>query len=111
MRASCRCANISPSTYGLILPEIRLTDRADLPAGTYSIRIHGVEHARAQAGNGIAVVLLKSGDENALPPGQDVAEPVYGAPARWIAPHAREQAMLQGATVVAPGRGSGHPPA
>jgi len=88
--------------FGLILPEIRLTDRADLPASTYSIRIQGVEHARAKL-NMEALLLLKSGDESALPPGQDVAEPVYGAPARWIAPQAREQAMLQGATVVAPG--------
>ncbi len=33
--------------FGMILPEMRLTDRADLPAGTYAIRLMGVEHARA----------------------------------------------------------------
>ncbi len=37
-----------------------------------------------------------------LPPGEDVKEPVYGAPARWIAPDTREEASLQGLTVVAP---------
>jgi flagellar biosynthesis protein FlhA len=37
-----------------------------------------------------------------LPSGEDVREPVYGAPARWIAPDAREQASLAGLTVVAP---------
>jgi flagellar biosynthesis protein FlhA len=88
--------------FGLILPEIRLTDRDDLPPGTYSIRIHGVEHARARL-ELEALLLLKSGDETGLPAGQDVAEPVYGAPARWISPRDREAATLQGATVVAPG--------
>ena len=32
--------------FGIILPEIRLTDDQGLPAGTYVIRIHGVEMAR-----------------------------------------------------------------
>ncbi|MDE3029430.1 MAG: FHIPEP family type III secretion protein, partial [Paracoccaceae bacterium] len=34
------------STYGLILPEIRLTDDAALPPGTYRINIQGVERVR-----------------------------------------------------------------
>lgn len=88
--------------FGLILPEIRLTDRDDLPPGTYSIRIQGVEHARSTLDID-GLLLLKSGDENALPPGRDVSEPVYGAPARWIAPQDRERATMTGATVVAPG--------
>ena len=88
--------------FGLILPEIRLTDRDDLPPGTYSIRIQGVEHARDRL-EMEALLLLKSGDETGLPTGRDVAEPVYGAPARWIDPRYRETATLQGATVVAPG--------
>lgn len=88
--------------FGLILPEIRLTDRDDLPPGTYSIRIQGVEHARARLETE-ALLLLKSGDVSDLPPGTDVAEPVYGAPARWIAPADRDRAALHGATVVAPG--------
>ncbi|HEY0275588.1 MAG TPA: FHIPEP family type III secretion protein, partial [Paenirhodobacter sp.] len=34
------------SSFGLILPEIRLTDDAALPPGNYRIRIQGVEQAR-----------------------------------------------------------------
>ncbi len=87
--------------FGLILPEMRLTDRPDLPAGTYAIRLLGVEHARATLQPGR--VLALAGDQPAaLPPGEDVKEPVYGAPARWIAPDAREAASLSGFTVVAP---------
>jgi len=88
-------------SFGMLLPEMRLTDRPDLPAGTYVIRLLGVEHARATLLPGR--VLALSGDRpEALPPGEDVKEPVYGAPARWIAPDAREAAGLSGLTVVAP---------
>ncbi len=87
--------------FGVILPEMRLTDRADLPAGTYAIRIQGVETARDWLDtNGILV--LKGDGEAGLPTGRDVSEPVYGAPARWVAEADREAAALLGLTVVAP---------
>ena len=34
------------AAFGLILPEMRLTDEATLPPGTYRIRLQGVERAR-----------------------------------------------------------------
>ena len=87
--------------FGMILPEMRLTDRPDLPPGTYAIRLLGVEHARATLQPGRLLALAGDRPE-ALPPGEDVKEPVYGAPARWIQPEAREAASLRGLTVVAP---------
>ena len=86
--------------YGLILPELRLTDSAALPPGTYVVRIHGVEQARSVARPGRVLVLTGGADD--APPGEDVAEPVYGAPARWILPDLREEAALSGMTVVSP---------
>ncbi|MFP4240108.1 MAG: flagellar biosynthesis protein FlhA, partial [Rhodosalinus sp.] len=89
------------SAYGLIMPEIRLTDDPSLPAGTYIIRILGVEQARARLlPEQVLALAGEAGD--ALPPGEPVEEPVYGAPARWIAPDAQEQAVLAGVTVVTP---------
>ncbi|MBF9050979.1 flagellar biosynthesis protein FlhA [Roseobacter sp. HKCCD9010] len=87
--------------FGVILPEMRLTDRADLSPGTYAIRIQGVEHATDWLDtNGILV--LKGDGDATLPPGQDVDEPVYGAPARWVSTADREQVALLGLTTVAP---------
>jgi flagellar biosynthesis protein FlhA len=87
--------------FGLILPEIRLTDNAGLPPGSYAIRIQGVEAARSQIETDQVLVLLP--DENASAPyGRDVAEPVYGAPARWIAADRQEEAALMGLAVVTP---------
>ena len=87
--------------YGLILPEIRLTDNATLPTGTYVIRVQGVEMARAKLEPDKALVLLGA-DPHAHPPGRDVREPVYGAPARWIGNDAADTAALSGLTVIQP---------
>ena len=86
--------------FGLILPEIRLTDEAGLPRGTYRIRLQGVERVRDRLVPDRALVLLTDGV--AAPPGEDVREPVYGAPARWIEADAQETAALSGLTVVGP---------
>ncbi len=90
------------STYGLILPEIRLTDEPSLPNGTYTIRIQGVEQVRDRL-EPEKVLALAGDSPDALPSGNDVAEPVYGAPARWIDSAAQEQAALSGITIVTPG--------
>ncbi|PRX33861.1 flagellar biosynthesis protein FlhA [Meinhardsimonia xiamenensis] len=89
------------TTYGLILPEIRLTDEPSLPSGGYRIRIQGVIQAEDRLR--VERVLAIPGDETAsLPAGEDVREPVYGAPARWISPADQESAALAGATIVTP---------
>ncbi len=89
------------SVYGLILPEIRLTDDPSLPSGTYVVRIQGVEQARDRLQPGRALAILTGGEVD-LPAGDDVDEPVYGAPARWVPAEAQEDAALQGCTVVTP---------
>ncbi|WP_158965218.1 flagellar biosynthesis protein FlhA [Chachezhania sediminis] len=89
------------TVFGLILPEIRLTDQPELPVGTYVVRIQGVEQARGSLHPDLVLALLPHATEN-LPAGRDVTEPVYGAPARWIAPDDQEDAALVGATIVAP---------
>ncbi|MEX5727917.1 flagellar biosynthesis protein FlhA [Rhodovulum iodosum] len=87
--------------YGLILPEIRLTDDAALPEGAYVIRIQGVAQARDRLrGDRVLALAPDSGPD--LPPGEAVSEPVYGAPARWVAAGAREDLVLAGVTVVGP---------
>jgi flagellar biosynthesis protein FlhA len=48
-------------------------------------------------------VLVLLPDEDApAPEGRPVAEPVYGAPARWIPPASQEEAALMGLSVVTP---------
>jgi len=89
------------TVYGVILPEIRLTDQAELPSGTYLIRIQGVEQARGTLHPDLVMALMPNSPET-LPPGTDVTEPVYGAPARWINPKDQNTAAVEGATIVTP---------
>lgn len=88
------------TAFGLILPEIRLTDDPMLPPGCYRIRLQGVERVRDLLVPDRVLVLLAEGVD--APEGQDVREPVYGAPARWIPPDRQEDAALSGLTVVTP---------
>ena len=87
--------------YGLILPEIRLTDDPGAAAGTYGIRIQGVPVADSQL-DAHGLLMLLPDARTGLPKGRDVAEPVYGAPARWIDPSERAEADLAGLTVITP---------
>lgn len=86
--------------FGMILPEIRLTDDAALVPGTYVIRLQGVEKVRNKLIPDRVLVLLSDGI--AAPDGLDVKEPVYGAAARWILPDLQEEAVISGLTVVSP---------
>ena len=87
--------------FGVVLPEIRLTDDAGLPEGTYVIRLQGVETARGRLRPDRVLALLGE-NAAAAPPGEDAPEPVYGAPARWIDPADQEDAALAGLPVVSP---------
>ncbi|MCX7565777.1 flagellar biosynthesis protein FlhA [Sulfitobacter sp. F26169L] len=89
------------SIFGIILPEIRLTDNAGLPPGTYLLRIQGVEQARAKL-NPHQILALAPENPDALPSGLDTMEPVYGAPARWINAADQEDAAIAGITLVTP---------
>ncbi|MFD3188801.1 flagellar biosynthesis protein FlhA [Sedimentitalea sp. HM32M-2] len=89
------------TVFGLILPDIRLTDQPELQIGTYVIRIQGVEQVRGVLHPDLVLALMPE-DQGALPMGKDVTEPVYGAPARWISPKDQETAALVGATIVTP---------
>jgi len=88
-------------SFGIIMPEVRLTDDPTLPDGTYVVRIHGVETTRGLLHPDLMLALIPE-DSLALPNGKDVEEPVYGAPARWIQKSDRENAQMSGLTVVSP---------
>ena len=89
------------SEFGLLLPEIRLTDRSDLNPGEYIVKIQGVEQAKGVL-HADMVLAITMGQVEGLPGGTDVHEPVYGAPARWISPLDQEDAAVAGATIVSP---------
>jgi flagellar biosynthesis protein FlhA len=82
---------------GIVIPLVRTRDNLDLPAHTYSIRVHGVELGRGEAPPGHVLVL---GDGAANLPGMPTREPVFGLPATWVPIEFRHQAEVSGGTVV-----------
>ncbi|MDO6522995.1 flagellar biosynthesis protein FlhA [Shimia thalassica] len=90
------------TNFGLIIPEIRLTDDPALPNGTYVIRIQGVPQVQAQLYPNKVLALIPNETVDNLPSGIDVEEPVYGAAARWVAANESEKAALLGITTVSP---------
>ncbi|WP_207100015.1 flagellar biosynthesis protein FlhA [Paracoccus shandongensis] len=87
--------------YGLILPDVRITDTDELHPGDYQIRIHGVVRGRGSLRPGAILALGPDAVLQGLS-GDAVREPVYLSPARWIDRNAQDDAATQGATVVTP---------
>lgn len=88
-------------SYGLILPDVRITDTDDLMPSDYQIRVQGVVRGRGRL---MAGQVLALGPDQLLAQigGTAVREPVYSSPARWITPDEQDEAATLGATVVTP---------
>ncbi|MGP6156024.1 MAG: flagellar biosynthesis protein FlhA [Vulcanimicrobiaceae bacterium] len=86
---------------GIVLPGVRLRDDLARDPQTYAIR---VRDALAGEGRLRLDAVLAVADEAVLERlgGERVREPVYGMPACWVPPAAREQATAAGALVFDP---------
>jgi flagellar biosynthesis protein FlhA len=82
---------------GVVIPPVRTRDSMDLAAGTYAIRIAGVEAGRGSAPAG--KVLALGGMLETLP-GATVVEPVFGLEGKWVPAELRHSAEIAGATVI-----------
>ena len=69
--------------YGLIVPEIRVSDSLDVAAKGYEIRVHGTTVAQAVLKVGDLLVVL--GDRKSVDlPGEETREPAFGMQALWV---------------------------
>ena len=82
---------------GIVIPLVRTRDNIDLPAKTYTIRVHGVEVARGEAPPGM---MLAIGDDLAALPGTPTREPVFGLDAKWVPVEMSRHVGMSGATLV-----------
>jgi flagellar biosynthesis protein FlhA len=89
------------SDLGFVIPEVRLTDNPLLEGFRYLIKIQAAKVAQGEVMTG-RVLVIKQNDGDLELDGIDVAEPVYGAPARWIDGAAEEEAKILGLPVATP---------
>ncbi len=86
---------------GFVIPDVRLTDNPGLDGNRYVIRIQGVKVGEG-AVEPNSVLVISRGEAELPLEGQDVEEPVYGAPARWVRERDRDEAMIMGFPVATP---------
>lgn len=84
---------------GFVMPAVRIQDNIQLPANTYVMRLKELEVGRGDLRAGMLLVMDPQGRPITLP-GEETTEPTFGLPAMWIVPGLREEAVLQGLTVV-----------
>jgi flagellar biosynthesis protein FlhA len=86
---------------GIVIPLVRLRDNINLQATEYQIHLfdHVVAKGRLEPDMFLA---MDSGTVQTKVKGIETTEPVYGLPALWITPAEKENAELNGYTVIDP---------
>lgn len=86
---------------GMVIPPIRILDNLQLEPNSYRIKMRGIEIARYEMKPNHYLAMdagLSSKKINGIP----TSEPAFGLPAMWITEGLREDAELNGYTVVDP---------
>lgn len=89
------------SDMGFVMPPVRIQDNMQLPSNAYVIRVKEIETGRGELRPSMLLAMDPKGEEITLH-GEETAEPTFGLPAKWINESDREEASLQGYTVVEP---------
>ncbi|MEA3279821.1 MAG: flagellar biosynthesis protein FlhA [Thermodesulfobacteriota bacterium] len=84
---------------GIIVPSIHIRDNMQFKPGEYSIMLKGNEVARKELMINYYLA-MDSGTAEEKIDGVPTKEPTYGLPALWIKEEVKEQAVVQGYTVV-----------
>ena len=84
---------------GLVVPTIRIRDNIQIKPNAYIIKLKGIEIAKGELLLD-HYLAMNSGTVFEEIPGIETMEPAFGLPALWISEEQREQAELNGYTVV-----------
>lgn len=90
------------SDIGIILPKVRIRDSFQLDQHQYRIKIDGMPVADGMVFPGMYLA-IDSGMTTGEVPGTPTTDPAFGTPALWIDEATRDQAEMNGYTVVDPG--------
>ena len=87
--------------FGFLMPQVRIRDNLQLNPKSYQILIKGVEVAEAEI-DPDRFLAMDSGMVTDTIPGDKTIEPAFGLEAIWIEKSQKEDAILNGYTVVDP---------
>jgi flagellar biosynthesis protein FlhA len=86
---------------GVVIPSVRMRDNIQLPNNRYVIKIRGEKIAEGSLLIGNLMIMNPLGDDFLID-GIDTTEPAFGLTARWIVQEKREEAEMDGYTVIEP---------
>ncbi|MQR99216.1 flagellar biosynthesis protein FlhA [Gluconobacter aidae] len=89
------------SDMGFVLPSVRIQDNLLLPPDSYSVSIKEIEVGHGEVRLNKFLAMDPRGGEPSLD-GEKTKEPAFSLPALWIDQNLRENAIVQGYTVVDP---------
>jgi flagellar biosynthesis protein FlhA len=89
------------SELGIIVPAVHIRDNLRLRPGAYRLLVSGNEIGRGELRVNRLLAMDPAGNAGTIA-GEDVREPAFGLPAKWIAVADRDQAESIGYTVVDP---------
>jgi flagellar biosynthesis protein FlhA len=84
---------------GFVMPAVRILDNVNLDSNSYVIKIKEVEAGTGKIWAGHYMVMDPAGGQVNLP-GTHTTEPTFGLPATWVDASIKEEAAMQGYTVV-----------
>ena len=85
--------------WGIIVPSVRIRDNLELPPGGYVIKLNGIEVAKGELLADHLLAMDPGSVVNKIK-GIETTEPVFGLQAVWLAADKKEDAQLNGYTVV-----------
>jgi flagellar biosynthesis protein FlhA len=86
---------------GFLPPAVHIRDNLELKPNAYRVTLKGVVVGESEVSIGMTLAINPGRVEGTLA-GTPTTDPAFGLPAIWIEPALREQAQLQGYTVVDP---------
>lgn len=85
---------------GILVPPVHVEDDLRLAEGSYVVQIRGSRVADARVRMGMQLAIDPSGTATRGIRGEEVKEPTFGLPAKWISASERARAEMAGCTVV-----------
>ena len=86
---------------GIVIPSVRMRDNIQLANNRYVIKIRGEKVAEGSLLVGNLMIMNPLGDDFLID-GIDTVEPAFGLSARWIEQEKRDEAEMDGYTVIEP---------
>jgi flagellar biosynthesis protein FlhA len=87
--------------FGVVIPEIKVSDDLDIGPKAYRIRIHGVAASAPELRLGQSLIVFGNGCKPDLP-GEETLDPAFGMKALWIPDALQEEARREGFEPVDP---------